>query len=248
MTTTFKQALVFIIGLSVVFLVLSPTLHPLDRGGGGGLRGKAYIQPLRHRLELGQLLQNEGWTTGVELGVQRGGFAKDILTQWKRNTRYVLVDSWEVLENYKDDANIPQENQDKNYALTMERTKQWRSIEVCRNLTTVCARRYDGEKFDFVYVDARHDYKGVLVDLVDWWPLVTEGGIMAGHDFVTQTEGPEKSHQDWTVNYDGTVDPTGRAVYGAVVDFFNNPGHPDRYRQITVTYRESGWHTWMVRK
>jgi predicted O-methyltransferase YrrM len=72
----------------------------------------------------------------------------------------------------------------------MERMHPYKSkIVVCANYTTICARKHRNERFDFVYVDARHDYKGVLLDLEDWWPLVNEGGIMAGHDYVYQNEG-----------------------------------------------------------
>ena len=34
-------------------------------------------------------------------------------------------------------------------------------IVVCRNWTTTCVKRYKDGYFDFVYVDARHDYKGL---------------------------------------------------------------------------------------
>ena len=57
-----------------------------------------------------------------------------------------------------------------------------------------------------------------------------------------------------TIDFDGTVDETGRVVVGAVLDFFNDPTHPERYRQVTVTYHEGNWPgagewpSWLVRK
>jgi predicted O-methyltransferase YrrM len=32
-------------------------------------------------------------------------------------------------------------------------------VQICRNFTTECAKNYADDTFDFVYVDARHDYK-----------------------------------------------------------------------------------------
>lgn len=40
-----------------------------------------------------------------------------------------------------------------------------------------------GVKFDFVYLDASHEYGDVLADLREWWPLVDEGGVLVGDDF-----------------------------------------------------------------
>lgn len=40
-----------------------------------------------------------------------------------------------------------------------------------------------GVKFDFVYLDASHEYGDVMSDLREWWPLVDEGGMLVGDDF-----------------------------------------------------------------
>ncbi len=37
--------------------------------------------------------------------------------------------------------------------------------------------------FDFVYIDAKHDYKSVKEDILAWLPMVKPGGFIAGHDY-----------------------------------------------------------------
>lgn len=207
------------------------------------------IPPIKRRSDLSALMESEKFETGVELGVQHGDFAKQMLRNWPSCRKYVLVDIWKQLDNYHDLANVDNNRQEMKYQITLENTKKWKEkIEVCRDYTVKCAEIYKDKQFDFIYVDALHDYKGVLLDLEKWWPLLKQGGIMAGHDYVTQEDGPAQTGQNWTINYDGTVDHTGRAVQGAVLDFFNDEKHPERYRQISIAYRDVNFPTWFVRK
>ena len=64
--------------------------------------------------------------------------------------------------------------------------------------------------------------------------------------------GGPKYGNDWTVNYDGTKDTTGRVVRGAVDDFFSDVTHHMKGcpRQVTVSYKERKdyLNTWAVRK
>jgi len=192
----------------------------------------AFLPPFRRREDIGHSLRAFNLTIGAELGVQRGGFLKDLLRTWQTAEVYVLVDLWQHQSsdlNYVDDANVEQARQDLykaeaiNATLEVIRIKFLTSFEVCQNFTTVCSQRYPDDHFDFIYVDARHDYKGVLQDLTHWWPKLRKGGIMAGDDYVTVADlGRSPSSSDWSINYDGTRDAAGRAVRGAVDEFFSD--------------------------
>ena len=196
------------------------------------------------RNQLGSILERENKTVGVELGVQGGYYSNIILSQWPSCREYHLVDLWAHQENYEDLANADQAEQDRLYNESIENTKDWKDkIRICRNYTSVCVEKMPDGHFDFVYVDARHDYKGVYEDVRAWWPKLRVGGIMAGHDYVTQDDGPQQSDQDWTTNYDGTKDETGTVVKGAVDKFAT-----EVCRQLTISYREGEWNTWAMRK
>lgn len=40
-----------------------------------------------------------------------------------------------------------------------------------------------GVQADFIYIDAAHDEDGVRADLVAYWPLLREGGVLLGDDY-----------------------------------------------------------------
>ena len=168
-------------------------------GEGPALAAPAPVPVFGLREELGALLELEApGGSGVELGVQRGVFARATLSGWPSCARYVLVDLWAPLENYIDQANVGTAEQNAIMAEALAATAPWAgAVEVCRNLTTRCAPRFADESFDFVYVDARHDRLGVSEDLEAWWPKARRGGLVCGHDFVFQSEGPAQSGQRW---------------------------------------------------
>ena len=64
------------------------------------------ITPIRTRYDLPQILNEEGFEVGAELGVQAGRFAEHILKNWVKGKKYYLVDVWKQQENYKDQANV----------------------------------------------------------------------------------------------------------------------------------------------
>ena len=39
------------------------------------------------------------------------------------------------------------------------------------------------ETFDWIYIDGRHDYDGVLIDFYTCWPLLKPGGVMVFDDY-----------------------------------------------------------------
>lgn len=213
----------------------NPSCRPMNGPG---------VPTFKKRNDLGYIMQNEGFARGIELGVQKAEFSKVILSQWQNCTEYHLVDLWEHQKNYDDVANLGQQKQDEFFEEAMKRMEPWKEkIHVCRNYTTNCVEKYEDEYFDFIYVDARHDFKGVWEDIVHYWPKLKSGGIMAGHDYVTNNDGPLGSGQDWSINYDGTKDHTGLVVKGAVDIFAITV-----CRQVTVSYREGHFNTFAIRK
>ena len=286
--------------------------HGLEHRRDGECPGpQKPIRTTKTRSEFGQVMEEEGFRVGVELGVKAGDFALVTLRAWKSSEEYWLVDLWAPQENYKDEANVDQRGHNAFHAKTMQKMKPFMSkVKVCRDYTTSCLKNFEDGSLDYVFVDARHDYKGALEDMENYWPKLRCGGILAGHDYMTQAsplrspphkcqpcpiirasrpalgngqmllapfetclshlqlllgkwwsgdaassqfrlamlfliqeEVSKHTQQDWTLNYDGTRDLTGRVVKGAVDDFAAK-----YHRQVVLTYREAAWNSWMIRK
>jgi len=179
-------------------------------------------------------LEARKFKIGAELGVQRGYMSEHNLRNWPSCQRYYLIDLWEKQENYLDVANTL--DHDINLAETRERMKPFGHVPVImKNTTNDASFLIPDESLDFIYVDARHDYCGVLEDIQNWWPKLKVGGVMAGHDylFASQVTG-----QDWSICGNGTKNAG--AVKGAVQDFAREKG-----LRIHSTSTTDEWPCWV---
>ena len=68
---------------------------------------------MKNREEIAGLLEEMNFTTGVEVGVRHGAFAKHNLDNWPSCTNYKLVDLWSHQENYVDGSNYDNATFDK---------------------------------------------------------------------------------------------------------------------------------------
>lgn len=128
---------------------------------------------------------------GVEIGVANGSFSATLLSS-SINKLY-SVDSW--------DANLVRSEwtQPKMDNLYEEAKKKLLPFgersEIIRDFSVNAAKRFEDKFFDFVYIDASHDYKSVKDDIEAWWPKVKSGGILSGHDYFVR----ENDDKEWGV-------------------------------------------------
>ena len=204
-------------------------------------RGPYGFTGLRTRKKLGKLMEKRGLKDGAEVGVQKGEHAMRILREWPSCQSFKLIDLWGHQVNYEDHANVPDAAQEEYFQQAKQNVEPWSNkTEFFRMLSTEAAKKIPDLSLDFVYLDARHDYCGVMEDLEAYYPKVRPGGFLAGHDFLNNAELKEQTpNQDWSLCMDGTVNEG--AVKGAVEEFAAKHG-------LVVTVMFDRWPSWMLQK
>ncbi|CAE8624348.1 unnamed protein product [Polarella glacialis] len=85
--------------------------------------------------------------------------------------------------DYNESGNAASTTQLANLRSTLELLAPfWPSVRIVQQPSLVAARLFDPDSLHFVYLDARHEYEWVLLDLKTWWPLVRPRGFLAGDD------------------------------------------------------------------
>ena len=176
-----------------------------------------------------------------EVGVQTGNYTKIILSNMPSLHKLYLVDLWTHQQNYVDLANVSDAMHQGFFQQALAQTNPWADkIEILRGLSVVMCKNIPDNSLDWIYIDARHDYKGAAEDIESYWPKLKTGGIMSGHDYMTSDQVKQITPgQDWSVCYDGSVEP--RAVKGAVDDFATNLN-----KDVYVTNDQ--WPSWSIYK
>lgn len=124
------------------------------------------------REDFAGIINERGYKTLVEMGVDRGMFSAHLL-KCCPNIHLVAVDIWEDDEIYEEAS------------AAMLSAGMARFTMRCWAGSDEARRTQDYTK-DFIYIDALHDYDSVLADIQAWWPKVRKGGMLAGHDYNTR--------------------------------------------------------------
>lgn len=121
----------------------------------------------------------------VEVGVDRAEFAQVFLSRWINGQLYLGVDPYqpyhEMRFSREADFNVASIRFERHarIAKLIRESSRKASKDLQQEGTPVCY----APPYGFVYIDASHKYKDVKQDIEDWWPLVADNGILAGHDW-----------------------------------------------------------------
>ena len=80
-------------------------------------------------------------------------------------------------------------------------------VTIIKDTSNNAVDLFKDHEFDYIYIDGRHDYQGVMEDLENWFPKLKPTGLFAGHDF--NLEGVFTAVNDFMIKKD-------KKVYGVV--------------------------------
>jgi len=141
------------------------------------------------RNDFTKLIDELGLKIGVELGVNEGNYSDYLLTNSKLDKLY-SVDSWcedttkTMAATFKawtlkPGQTIPEREQKSRELLGKHGD---RSV-VVKDLSFDAANKFSDGSIDFIFFDAGHRFSGFALDLINWWPKIRVGGVIAGHDY-----------------------------------------------------------------
>lgn len=102
----------------------------------------------------------------IEIGVKEGKNALSIYNVLEPFNLF-LVDVW---DNKKD------------YDKTKKKFIEYENVHIIKKSSLDASKDFPDDYFNFIYIDALHNYKSVISDLQFWFPKLQKNGIFAGHD------------------------------------------------------------------
>ena len=213
---------------------------------------------MKNRSNIGEHLTSLGLINkGVEVGVFKGEFSKEIVSKW--GGILYMVDPWRPLGDEYSHSEIEWstfnhkfESCSDTYSKAMEAIQGFedRAIMI-RSLSEQAVDLFEDGSLDFVYLDGNHAYDFIKQDIELWYPKVKKGGIVAGHDYLDMEwdEGKDyilpngKDKHIYTNTYEGTQFYNGVFGVNPAVDEFC-----EKYQLKLNLNKENWFDTWWVTK
>lgn len=172
-----------------------------------GLVSDNYVEiPDVGRNDLAILPRELGFKKLVEVGVQRGIYSEILVNENPQATIFG-VDSWKAYVTHPNKEYLKttqnhssQEMLDKFYEQTKIRMSSCKNYVIIKEYSIDALKYFEDESLDFVYIDANHEYKHVMFDIVEWSKKVKKGGIVSGHDYYKVKNPDSLMHVKFAVN------------------------------------------------
>jgi hypothetical protein len=127
----------------------------------------------------------------VEVGTYQGQSAAYMAVEIANSEKQIQFDCidkwkwcWSGIEKADEDDDSKKIKGDaiySNFLLNIFPVRDY--INPIKEWSADAAPLYEDKSVDFVFIDARHTYDMVTLDIQSWLPKVKDGGVLAGHDY-----------------------------------------------------------------
>jgi ubiquinone/menaquinone biosynthesis C-methylase UbiE len=120
----------------------------------------------------------------IEVGVFKGDFSKDIFDSCGPS-ELVLIDIFEGIMGSGDkDGNNMQYIDLNDYFLHLsDFFSEISEVKLIKGKSSEVLKNLNKNSYDFIYIDASHEYNDVKIDLFLSYDLIKPGGYISGHDY-----------------------------------------------------------------
>jgi predicted O-methyltransferase YrrM len=116
----------------------------------------------------------------IEIG-SYSGESTEIFARSKKFKKIYCIDPWEKFYDEEDMTSFTNLLEaERKFNIVMEK---YPILSKIKRKSSEASSLFEKGSVDFVYLDARHNYGGVLEDLNLFLPKIKEGGIIGGHDY-----------------------------------------------------------------
>jgi len=138
-----------------------------------------------HFVEVGSWKGRSASFMAVEIINSKKNIKFDCIDTWEGSIEHTeLDDPWANRENVSEWFNEFKKDKDFLYSSFLKNTQSVSDvINPIRKRSHDAALSYKNRSLDFIFIDASHEYKDVLLDLQLFYPKLKRGGIIAGHDY-----------------------------------------------------------------
>lgn len=184
---------------------------------------------------------------GVCVGVQRAVFESHLRRHWKGGP-LIGVDPWKPYEGSPTTAEQHEEYRRTAVAALDAAGGDWTFMRTT-SLAAAAELARMRVQLSFVHLDGDHRYDEVKKEIAAWWPLVKSGGVLCGHDWIS--DGWHRNGDPYTAykteqEAAGDVGHCGEfGVRKAVAEFCTGP-----FPALCVTSPnlDDGWQSWLIVK
>jgi hypothetical protein len=154
--------------------VLTPSFYKIAKDSIEGSENNDLPRPstkLIHRV------YGETPLVGVEIGTGFGENALSLLNELSIERLYCI----DPFVPYLDGKTEAQTDYLSNSEITLRLLSKYKNVKLIRKFSSEAWKEIP-KNIDFVYIDGNHNYEYVLGDIHNYYPLLHEKGVIAGHD------------------------------------------------------------------